>query len=103
MGGGKLNAAYGNAPNGKLWGKPSGGKVRKVVNNLNQIENDEHTHKPPVCNIPTNYLKSTAFLDSAASLYIIGLKALCKICRSARMKQNVRHSKWEFNGNNSNR
>ena len=103
MEGSKLNAAYENALNGKWQGEPAGEKVSKEVINLNQIENDEHTHKPPVCNIPTNYLKSTAFLDSAASLYIIGLKALCKICRSARMKQNVRHSKWEFNGNNSNR
>ena len=79
MGGSKLNVGYGNAPNAKWRGEPAGEKVSKLVNNLNKIETDYHTQEPSVCNKPTNYLKSTAFLDSAASLSLLGLKLLCKI------------------------
>jgi hypothetical protein len=46
------------------------------VNNLND---NEHLNDTPGCTNPSNYLKTTAFIDSAASISLVGQKALYKI------------------------
>jgi hypothetical protein len=46
------------------------------VNNLNDHEPENET---PGCTNPTDYHQTTAFLDSAASISLVGQKALCKI------------------------
>ena len=70
MGGSKLNAGFGNAPNGKYQGEPAG-EVVSVVNNLNDREQND----TPGCTNPTDFAKTTAFIDSAASISLVCRKA----------------------------
>ena len=50
------------------------GGAGNVVNNLN----DHEQHDTPGCANPNNFAKTTAFIDSAASISLVGRKALCK-------------------------
>ena len=66
MGGSKMNAGFGNAPNGKWQGEPAGNNL--VSNTISILNGD----KPPGCTNPTNTTNTTAFLDSAASYSLMG-------------------------------
>jgi len=48
-------------------------------NNLNQADEDYTNTKTPGCTNPPNYQTATAFIDSAASISLVGQRALCKI------------------------
>ena len=66
MGGSKMNAGFGNAPNGKWQGKPAGSNL---VSNTISIFNDD---EPPDYTNPPNTNNNIAFLDSAASYSLMG-------------------------------
>ena len=46
---------------------------------MNNLNDNEHLNNTPCCTNPNNYLKTSAFIDSAASISLVGQKALCKI------------------------
>ena len=50
-----------------------------IVNSLNQTDKDNTNTKTPGCTNPPHYQKTTAFIDSAASISLLGQKGLCKI------------------------
>jgi hypothetical protein len=49
-----------------------------IVNNLSN-KDDEDDNEPPGCTNPPHLQSTTAFIDSAASISLVGCTALCKI------------------------
>ena len=76
------NAGYGNKPNGRLQGGTAG-----ETDIVNHILNKCQEKNSPGCTNPYNVNNNTAFLDSAASLYLLGHNEACK--RSKVKKSNI--------------
>ena len=81
MGGSRLHAGFGNRPNGKWRGNPA--DLDNAVNNVKLMEHDFD----PGCTNPPNPGTTPAFLDTAASLTLLGRNTHCE--RAAVQELNV--------------
>ena len=86
MGGSLKDAGWGNKPDGteRQWrGKPAG-ESNIMINSFNHISKSNHNtiqFDTPGCTNPPDYKKSTAFLDSTASLTLLQQQAVCKLAQ----------------------